>query len=156
MAMKAKPTTRRATPRQTAQDKFTGLTGTWKAVAQFGLSGVVAATMMYAVLYLQPQQLKEFMQATEKQRESGFSHGEKIADNLTTGIKDLASKVEKVGEKFGSVQSVTQGKQADIIGRIDRTNELLERQIIGDGPAASIASPPMPLPEWVPLRPKTK
>lgn len=96
-----RPTRRR--PVLTKQDQFSGLAGLWKQVAQFGLSGCVAATMMYAVLVMLPASNKEHMAQMRSDREGAFQHGsaavEKIAgaiDKNTTAIQSLLSNQQSV------------------------------------------------------------
>lgn len=108
-------------PRMTAQDRFTGLTGVWKAVAQFGLSGVVAATMMYAVLVAMPAQQQLHLEQTEKSRAAGYEHGEKAVEKIAGSIDALRS-------SWSNVQGVTQGNQKELIRQQERTNELLEQR----------------------------
>ena len=159
MATKAKPTRRRATVSK--QQQFTGLKGIWQAVAAFGVIGCMAATNMYQTLWVAPKSQsdhvaaigvlqKSFTDATEKAQkaytdsietrsQAAYTHGDKA-------VERLASAIDKVGDKFGSVQSVTQGKQTQIIDRIDRTNVLLEKQL---GVAPESVDP-----EWVPVKPR--
>ena len=124
-------------------------------MAQFGLSGVVAATMMYAVLYEMPRQQQLHLEMSEKARAAGYDHGEKAVDKISASIDAL-------GTRWSTVQGVTQNNQRELIVTQQRTNELLERTMGDDTPSASIAStkrPPIaewsePTGEWQPVRPK--
>lgn len=143
--MPAKKPIRRRAHTITAQDAFSGLSGFWKHWTQFGINGVVAGVMVYAVTVMLPAQIDKHDNALKDAREQGFAHGEKAVDKLVTGM-------DRLGEKFGAVQSTTQSKQDKIITGIEETNACLKdtNTILRGQQRVGTASPPATPFEFLP------
>lgn len=100
----------------------------------FGNFGAASLFAGYLLIYTLPQQ-----------SEHAIKHGERA-------IEKISSAVDRLGDKFQTVQGTTQGKQDLIIDRQDRiidgietTNRLLSGQIQFD-PVTKIGIHPMPFP----------
>jgi hypothetical protein len=127
---------RRVTVGQTARavsvfDKYGSLL---KMFANYGAAGLFGGYILIVTL---PNAQTAFTTALEKQaeqnredRKNGWDHGEKAVEKLTTSM-------DRLGDKFGTVQATTQSKQDKIISGIEQTNQLLSRQM----PIAPTLSP---------------
>jgi hypothetical protein len=129
MAAKPKATRRRSTPRAVKPagvlDKHSSAL---KLFANYGFAGLAFG---YLLIVTVPEGQKAFQAALEKQaeqsredRKAALAHGERAVERIATSI-------DGVKGACGSVQAVTQGKQSQIIDRIEKTNQILESHKTG-------------------------
>ena len=93
----------------------------------FGNFGAASLFAGYLLIYTLPQQ-----------SEHAIKHGERA-------IEKISSAVDRLGDKFQTVQGTTQSKQDRIIDSIETTNRLLSGQVQFD-PVTKIGIHPMPFP----------
>ena len=134
--MAVKPTTRRR-PVITKQDQFSGLVGVWKQVAQFGLSGCVAATMMYAVLVMLPASNKEHMAQMRSDREGAYQHGSAAVDKIAGAIDKNTIAIQSLL----SNQQLVKGNQSEGL-KIQREMVDVLKEVV-EPKSGSRSRPPM-------------
>jgi len=121
VASKPRKTRRRRTPVESVAEKqagFLGLRGLWKDVAQFGIAGCVAASMMYSTLYLIPKLQEKHQEALKEDRKAGFEHGEMAVKSISKsldGLKDTFVE-QQAEQRHNQARSIElQEKMIDVI-----------------------------------------
>lgn len=111
-------------PAVTAQDAFTGIAATHflKPFLQFGVNGIVAGVMVYAVTVMIPTMMEKHAANLKEAREDGFAHGEKAVERIAKSIDGLR-------ETFDGNQVKVRGNQSESITVQKRMVELLEKQV---------------------------
>jgi hypothetical protein len=148
--MTARKTTTRKRPaaqpakKLSAIDKFSGLQGLWKSVAQFGLNGVVAATMMYAVLVMVPEMQKAHLASIEKERELSRKDGMSRLSHAETAVEKIASSIDGLRDTFGQNQMAVRGNQSTSIELNRKMVELLEKHLPNKNEPLPSSTPSLP------------
>lgn len=117
---RARSTVRTVATKTSVIDRHAGIL---KQFANYGFAGLAFGYLLTITI---PEAQKSFTTTIEKQaeqnredRKSAYMHGEKAVERIATSIESLRG-------TFGTVQSVTQDNQKELIRQQSRTNELLE------------------------------
>lgn len=139
-----KPAARTVKHKPTAAEDFLGISGVWRTVANTGISGVVAATMMYAVLVMGPEMQKAHLASIEKERELSRKDGESRLAHAEGAVDKIAKSIDGLRDTFGQNQMAVRGNQSTSIELNRRMVELLEKHLPNkeEPKYASPAGPP--------------
>ena len=110
----------------TPASKFSGLTGQWKNIANFGIIGVVAYLMVHMVLFTFPEMqkahlstIKETQDSTRKEiqeeRAAARVDSEKSREHGTRSAEKMAMSIDSLNNTFREVQAETQANQRRMI-----------------------------------------
>lgn len=110
---------------RTHHDDFIGVIGAWGNVAKFGVTGCVAATMMYGLLWVLPQQQTQYMEMLRQDRANSLLHGEKAVDKISNSINDNTKALMSLLDNQKNVR----GNQEQLILSSEAMVELLRENV---------------------------
>ena len=119
-------------------DKFIGLTGRWKALANFGIVGVVAALMTYLVTVELPSVQERFHSTLRQEREAARQElgeerrasreeAEKSRQHGNQATKELGSSIQQQTFILSQHQLQVQENQRELIAIQKKISEAMTK-----------------------------
>ena len=83
-------------------DAFTGLIGSWKQIAAFGVTGVVCAMLAYQSLIIVPKMhedhnthIKDYVEGSRTEADKSREHGNTAAKAMSDAIREQTQEISK-------------------------------------------------------------